>query len=218
MDTNYLCSNGLDMDQLFDRGAGSQAFDMYDTAGVDLGARFLRGSSDMTTGFYTSKGQGGAVDVATLLSNSAVTIRRTTGSQWYGAVGGQSNERGAFDAGFALLDQYESKKKEFIDVPSTERVGRNISYKQTVWHAFRVYSAFPELTANIDIKFTQTDGGNGHVSISEIREHSSRHKDFVIAGTGGDNGHYGESIVEISLYVPGIRSVYYKGTFWMNSD
>lgn len=218
MDTNYLCNNGLDMDQLFDKGAGSQAFDMYDTSGVDLGARFLRGTSDMTTGFYTNKGRNDFIDIGKLLSNSAVTVRRTSGGGWHGDVGGQCNWGEAYKAGFALLDKYDTKRSEFIDVPATEYIGSPISYSRTVWHAFRVYSVFPELTANIKINFWQTNGGNGAVCISEIREHSARHKDFVIAGGGGDKGHYGESIVEISLQVPGIRSIYYKGRFWMNSD
>lgn len=218
MDTNYLCSNGLDMDQLFDKGAGSQAFDMYDTSGVDLGTRFLRGTNDMDTGFHTNKGRDNFIDIGHLLSNSAVTVRRSSGGSWHGSVGGQCNWGAAYAAGFALLDKYDTKKDEFIDVPATEYIGSGISYSRTSWHAFRIYSVFPELTADIDVKFRTTDGGNGTVVMSSIREHSARHKDFVIAGGGGDKGHYGEGVVEISLQVPGIRSIYYKGTFWINSD
>lgn len=212
MDTNYMCTNGLDMDQLFDKGAGTQSFGMYDTAGVDLGRRFLKGSSDFSTGFYV-----GSTDVARLLSSDAISIKRSNGV-WHGVVGGQCNWDAGFKAGFELLDKYDMKKNEFMDLPATEYSGHPIAYRTTVWNAFRVYSLFEYPGTVLDIKFKTTDGGNGTVECSKIRTHSAYHKDFVIVGGGGDKGHYGEGVVEITLRVPGLRSQYYKGTFWINSD
>ena len=157
MDTNYMCTNGLDMDQLFDKGAGTQSFGMYDTAGVDLGRRFLKGSSDFSTGFYV-----GSTDVARLLSSDAISIKRSNGV-WHGVVGGQCNWDAGFKAGFELLDKYDMKKNEFMDLPATEYSGHPIAYRTTVWNAFRVYSLFEYPGTVLDIKFKTTDGGHGGV-------------------------------------------------------
>lgn len=217
MDTGLITNTGLDIDQLFFKGAGGQTFDIFSSSGVDIGEAYMRGSSSFGTGIYTSKGLSSDTDIARLLSSDAVSIRRTTGV-WHGYVGGQSNASAAYAAGFSLLDNYSSKRSEFIDVPASEYTGNGISYKTTVWHAFRVYSAFTTLNCTMNIKFTTTDGGNGTVTWSGLRTHSARHKDFVIAGHGGDKSHYGEGLVEITLIVPGIRQVSYVGRFWINSD
>lgn len=217
MDTGIITNTGLDIDQLFFKGAGGQTFELYSSSGVDIGEAYMKGSSELKTGIYTSKGLSQDTDIAQLLSSDAVSIRRTSGS-WYSYVGGQGNTGAAYEAGFDLLDNYSTKMSEFIDVPATEYTGNPISYRSTSWHAFRVYSAFPDLNCTMDIKFTTTDGGNGTVTWSGVRTHSSRHKDFVIAGHGGDKGHYGEGLVQILLIVPGIRQVSYTGRFWINSD
>lgn len=212
MDTNFITPFGLDIDALYLRGTGTQTFNLHDTAGVDIGSKYLKGSGSITTGFSA-----GGTDIGYLLETDAVSIRRTKGI-WYSQVGGQNEHEAAWKAGFALLEDYSSKMSDFIDCPATEKTGSDIAYRRTVWNAFRIYSAFADRAAYFDIKFTTTDGGNGTVVWSGLRDVSDREKWFVISGGGGDKGHYGEGVIEATIRVPGIKTLSYKGTFWIYSD
>lgn len=146
-----------------------------------------------------------------------VLIQRTKNA-WYSYVGGQGNTAAAYAAGNKILDDYEANKADFVTATDGEYEGHGIAYRTTVYNSFRIYSFYQHPDMKIDIKFTTTDGGNGTVTWSGLRTHSQWHKDFVIAGYGGDKGHYGEGLVEIKITAPGIKDISYTGRFWINSD
>lgn len=146
-----------------------------------------------------------------------VLVQRTRGN-WYSHVGGQGNYNSAFNNGWNVLNNYESYKSSFIDISGSEYVGSGISYKDTMYHCFRIYSYYQHPQMQITVNFTTTDGGNGEVIWRGLRTHSQWHKDFVIAGAGGDKGHYGEGLVQITVSAPGINTISYTGRFWINSD
>lgn len=150
-----------------------------------------------------------------------VLVQRTRNrsyGNWYGDVGGQDNHSYAQSVGWSVLNNYESYKGDFINISGSEYTGGGIPYKDTVYHCFRVYSYYMHPQMNIDIRFTTTDGGNGQVIWSGLRTHSQWYKDFVISGGGGDKGHYGEGLVQITVSAPGINTISYTGRFWIDSD
>lgn len=208
----------MDFDAVFVRGDGNQTTNIYADTGIDIGRRYLAGDSGRTVGWRNKDGK----DVGRIFGADDLVIQRLVsgGSYgWYSSVSGQSNTGGADTAGFDLLDSYDLNIDKFVNVMNvSERIGHDIAYRSTAYTAFRIYCAYENSDVNIDIKYTLIDGGNGAVTISEIREHSIWHKDFVLRGHGGDKGHYGQANVDITLFAGALGTYTYHGEWWINSD
>lgn len=212
MDTKLITAYGMDVDQLFVSGAGNQEFGIFTAAGVDVGYAYLKGNAGYKTGFQV-KQDSTYKDIGSLLADNAILCMRS-GQH---TVGGQGRVDSANNAGFAYLDDFDINREHFVDLPPTEERGGGQSYGLTQWYAFTIQVEFDIPNIDIQVRFTPHNNNAGW-SISKIREHSRRHKDFVISGWGGDGGHYGACDVWIDVKVPGIRSFSYHGYFWNRTN
>ena len=180
---------------------------------------YLAGTLSMTEGTALSNievSATDAVDMRTLLKIEKYGPIRN--SWWAGEVYGQGNTTAAYREAWKLLDNYESTKDKWVECVSGGYHGNGISYKRTYYNAFRITYPWEYPGMQINVKWTILDGGNGTVTSDTIKEVSQWHKELVIAGHGGDKGHYGCGKISVDMTAPGLEPYHFEDTYWINSD
>lgn len=78
MTTNLYTQQGVDFDDWFSIGTGTQNFDIFSEDGVDIGQKYLAGSGSIESGFRTSSNE----DLCTKLGGYGYGIYRVGGVPW----------------------------------------------------------------------------------------------------------------------------------------
>lgn len=202
--TGLISKLGLDFNELFIPGNGTQSFDIFDVTGVDVGTRYVKGDSGLYTGFLDKDGK----DIGRLLGNNAVTIRRTISS---GDIHAQAAHGSAHAAGLKWLEEHpDHDDSAFFDHPATLSTSRGEDgwtdhYTHTSYHCFRLYSAIHDPNLEFTIEFEQWNPENDSdgFRISEIREVGRWQREFVISGGGGDTDK-GTCDYKLGIRIPGL--------------
>ena len=158
------------------------------------------------------------------LTNSLLSVKRYK-PNWYGFAGdtyGQQQSSitsSAAQAGIKLLNNYANTPNNWEEVPNGNFPGTyHISYHWSYYNGVRVECPYHYSCINISAEFVTTDGGNGAVYGWKVTDEQWL-KTFTVVGGGGDDGHYGEGQLRVTLTVPGISgSITHVSTYaiWSN--
>ena len=158
------------------------------------------------------------------LTNSLLSVKRYK-PNWYGFAGdtyGQQQSSitsSAAQAGIKLLNNYANTPNNWEEVPNGNFPGTyHISRYRSYYNGVRVECPYHYSCINISAEFVTTDGGNGAVYGWKVTDEQWL-KTFTVVGGGGDDGHYGEGQLRVTLTVPGISgSITHVSTYaiWSN--
>lgn len=174
-----------------------------------------------------SAGSGVAKNHVTVSATPAFDLRDLLSIEKYGSsagvafagnVYGQGNTTAAYAAAWNLLANYDSNKSNWTKCVSGGYHGHGISYKRTEYQAFRITYPYEYPGMVITVKWTILDGGNGTVTCDTIKKVNNYHYEVVIAGHGGDKGHYGAGKLTVDMTAPGMQPFHFEDTYWINSD
>lgn len=210
MASGFIDRTGLDFDDRFIKGKGTQEFGLSTMAGVDVGLVYLKGDSGVTTGYLEQTGK----DVGFLLGDNAFTIRRTGRMQ----VNGDRHRGEAEAAGWSFLEANDFKTDKYVDCPANETIHMGGSYKRTYYMCFRIHCALDDPNLKISVDFKYISGSSARILCSEIRHVSRQTVEFVVNAGGGDKGKRGSSDLRIVLEIPGLVRKECYVYFWNRTD
>ena len=158
------------------------------------------------------------------LTNSLLSVKRYK-PNWYGFAGNTYGQQqssitsSAAQAGIKLLNNYANTTNNWEEVPNGNFPGTyHISRYRSYYNGVRVECPYHYSCINISAEFVTTDGGNGAVYGWKVTDEQWL-KTFTVVGGGGDDGHYGEGQLRVTLTVPGISgSITHVSTYaiWSN--
>ena len=100
-----------------------------------------------------------------------------------------------------MLDNYQNEKDKWVQCVSGGYHYRGISYKTTVYNAFRIEYLWEYSGMQISVRFVTTDGGNGSVD-GKVTEITQWHKE----------------IVYVDMTAPGMEALHFVDTYAINGD
>ncbi|WP_302602604.1 hypothetical protein [uncultured Sutterella sp.] len=209
---------GLDLDAVYMRGTGNQAFQIYDNSGMDIGQKFIAGSSELETGIRTSNGQ----DICRRLGGMDYGIYRINGYPWNAhLVGGNwdINSHASYWENWLKNWKYEggniSKNVSNITNEAYIRAcDSDYGYSVLVW-AYSPFQSNP-------IEFTCTNNiywhSHSYSFEAKLIDAGSFCKGYVLQPLAGAGGGV-KSFLTFQLRQGGQRDIRYEGCFgYMNDD
>lgn len=210
MASGFIDRTGLDFDDRFIKGKGTQEFGLTAMSGVDVGALYLKGNSGVSTGYKEQKG----TDIGYLLGDNAFTIRRTGRM----SCGGQRQHGAAQNYGLAFLEENDFNSDKFTDCPARESIDMGGAYRTTYYVCFRIHSALDDPNLKITVNWHKIYEDHASIEWSGLKKVSNTEYVFVASAGGGDDGDDGASEVTMILEIPGVvrRECYVY--FWNDTD
>ena len=210
MASGFIDRTGLDFDDRFIKGKGTQEFGLTAMSGVDVGVVYLKGNSGVSTGYLDQKG----TDIGFLLGDNAFTIRRSGRME----VSGDRDRAEAEAAGWSFLEANDFKSDKYVDCAANENICMGGSYKRTYYMCFRIHCALQDPNLKITVNFKYLSGGSAKILCSEIRQVTPQTTEFVVNAGGGDNNKRGSSEVTMIMEIPGLVKKQCYIFFWNDTD
>lgn len=208
---------GLDLDAVFMRGSGNQAFQIYDNSGMDIGQKFLAGSSALTTGIYTPDGQ----DLCRRLGGMDYGIYRINGYPWNAYTPGWRTDINAHASHWEdwLKNwKYEggSSSKNVSGITDDSYIrscNSDNSYSVLIWGYSPFQSKPIEFTCSMNIYW----GSHGHGFDYKLVDLGSFCKGYVLRPWSGAGGGV-KAFFQFQLRQGGQRDIRYEGCFGFKND
>lgn len=136
MSSNLYTKYGMDFSSVFKTGTGKQFLNIYGDDGMDIGQKYVAGTSPFPTGFCVSSGQ----DVNRLLYTDGQTwgtVRRTSGG-WDAAEDGGNYDSSYLARRAQILRDSWNNTSQFVVVGSTDSMCDETGYYRHASKFFRI--------------------------------------------------------------------------------
>ena len=215
MTSQLIANTGVDFDNLFLKGSGTQTLGIVTSYGVDIGDAYTAGNSTIATGFYGKDGS----DVGYKLADGANLVRVYTGAWPFGSESGSGHEYVKSKA-FEALDGYETNKSKFRDLAYTETIGASMGRHWRVAQALYVNSSvFKDIPgARVDMwisNSSQSPGADRGQFMLYTRRHTSVFLDAAVVGHGVAGYNYQWCDVKTVVNIPGVVYREYNTRFYV---